>query len=206
MSGGRARRIAVIGVSGNGKTTLARRLAEQLGVRYVELDALCHQPGWREAPNEDFRRDVLAAIGDLDAWVVDGSYDRKLGNLVYERADTVVWLDQPLPLVVARLIRRAIWDIVTQRDLFNGNRQTVRFAFLERDSLVALAIKQHSRRRRLYPHKFAAMPNVELVRLRSPAAVRRWLADQTPAAGTPREASPEARAGLIRPSPDPAPR
>ncbi|MCW5837300.1 MAG: AAA family ATPase, partial [Labilithrix sp.] len=202
------RRIAVIGVSGNGKTTLARRVAKELGVRYVELDALCHQPGWREAPNEEFRRDVLAAIDDLDAWVVDGSYDRKLGNLVYERADTVVWLDLPLPLVVARLVHRAIWDIVTQRDLFNGNRQTLRFAFLERDSLVAYAIKQHFRRRRLYPHKFAAMPHVELVRLRSPSAVRRWLAAQTrtdraSAGGSAEEAG--ARGGLL-PSAEPTPR
>ncbi|MBX3204296.1 MAG: AAA family ATPase [Labilithrix sp.] len=179
MSAKRARRIAVIGVSGNGKTTLARRLAKQLGVVHVELDALCHLPGWREAPNEDFRREVLAALRETDGWVVDGAYDRKLGNLVYEHADTVVWLDLPLPLVMSRLVRRAVWDILTQRDLFNGNRQTVRFAFLERDSLVSYAIKQHFRRRRVYPQKFAAMPSVELVRLRSPRAVRRWLAAQS---------------------------
>ncbi len=174
----RPRKIAVIGVSGNGKTTLSRRLGKLLGVPHIELDALCHLPGWKEATNEDFRRDVLAAMNASDGWVIDGTYDRKLGNLVYERADTIVWLDLPLHLVLSRLVRRALWDVVTQRDLFNGNRQTLRFAFFERESLVAYAVKQHFLRRRLYPQKFASMKAIELVRLRSPREVRRWLRGQ----------------------------
>ncbi|MDF2697001.1 MAG: adenylate kinaselike kinase [Labilithrix sp.] len=177
MSGrGSGPKIAVVGASGNGKTTLSRRLAQHFAVPHIELDAFCHLPGWREASNEDFRRNVLAAMDASNGWVMDGAYERKLGNLVYEHADMVVWLDQALPLVVSRLVRRTLWDIVTQRELFNGNRQTLRYAFLERDALVPYAVKQHYLRRRLYPQKFAAMDHVELVRLRSPREVRRWLA------------------------------
>jgi adenylate kinase family enzyme len=168
----------VVGVSGNGKTTFARALAARIGVPYVELDALCHLEGWREASDEDFRRDVEAAMRS-DGWVLDGTYDRKLGNLVYERADTVVWLDQPLPLVLSRLVRRAVRDIVTKRDLFNGNRQTWRFAFAGRESLVGYAIRMYFHLRRTYPSEFAAMPRLEVVRLRSPREVERWLGRQT---------------------------
>jgi adenylate kinase family enzyme len=167
-----ARKLAVIGVSGNGKTRLARELARKLGVPHVELDALCHLPGWVEASDEDFRRDVEAAVA-ADGWVVDGAYERKLGNLVFERADTVVWLDLPLPLVLFRLVRRALRDIVTRRDLFNGNRQTWRYAFFVRDSLVLYAVKQHFKRRREWPRVLA---RYHVVRLRSPRAVRRFLA------------------------------
>ena len=39
-------RIAVIGTSGAGKTTLARRLAGSLDVPHLELDAIYHQAGW----------------------------------------------------------------------------------------------------------------------------------------------------------------
>jgi len=45
-------RINVVGTSGSGKTTVARRAAEALGVPFVELDALHWEPGWQEAPDE----------------------------------------------------------------------------------------------------------------------------------------------------------
>jgi adenylate kinase family enzyme len=167
----------VVGVSGNGKTTLSRELAARLGVRYIELDALFHLPGWQEENDETFRRKVETAIAS-DGWVVDGSYTGKLGDFVLSRADTVVWLDQPLPLVIFRLTQRAIRDILTKRDLFNGNRQTWRFAFFTRDSLVWYAIKSHFRRRRLWPEIFARQRNLNVVRLRSPREVARWLGSQ----------------------------
>jgi adenylate kinase family enzyme len=176
-----ARRILVVGVSGNGKTTLSRRLAAKLGVPYTELDALNHLSGWVEANDEDFRRDVEAAMNRSDGWVLDGSYQMKLGDLVLRRADTVVWLDQPLPLVLRRLITRAVRDIVTKRDMFNGNRQTWRFAFWGRDSLVGYAIRQHFRRRRDWPAELARDPGLDVVRLTSPRDVERWLEHQTPA-------------------------
>lgn len=171
-------RIAVVGVSGNGKTTFARRLAARLDVPYTELDALCHLAGWVEASDEDFRRDVEAVMNRSDGWVLDGSYRWKLGDLVLRRAETIVWLDQPLALVLRRLVTRAVWDILTKRDLFNGNRQTWRFAFWGRDSLVGYAIRAHFRRRREWPREFSRFPTLEVVRLRSPREVERWLKSQ----------------------------
>ena len=172
------RRIAVIGVSGNGKTTFARRLAATLDVPYTELDALNHGPGWVEADARELRRDVERVMDASDGWVLDGSYMGKLGDLILQRADTIVWLDQPLPLVVRRLVTRAARDIVTKRDLFNGNRQTWRAAFWGRDSLVGFAIRQHFRRRRVWPARFARVPGLEVVRLRSPREVEAWLERQ----------------------------
>jgi adenylate kinase family enzyme len=167
------RKVAVVGVSGNGKTTFARELACRLDVPYVELDALNHLEGWQEASAEELRRAVERATSG-DGWVVDGSYYEKLGPSLLQRADVVVWLDQTLPLVMTRLVRRAVSDIVTKRDLFNGNRQTWRFAFYGRDSLVAYAFRMHFRRRREWPVRFAHH-RVRYVRLRSPREVERWL-------------------------------
>jgi adenylate kinase family enzyme len=175
-----AHRIVVVGVSGNGKTTLSRKLAAQLGVPYVELDALNHLPGWTEASVEDFRRDVQAAIDRTDSWVFDGSYQNKLGDLILRRANTLVWLDQPLPLVLRRLITRAVRDIVTKRDLFNGNKQSWHFAFWGRDSLVGFAIRMYFQRRRKWPGEWEPYGNLEVVRLRSSAEVECWLRCQAP--------------------------
>jgi adenylate kinase family enzyme len=173
------RRIAVVGVSGNGKTTLSRRLAAKLNVPYTELDALNHLPGWVEASTDEFRREVEAAMNRSEGWVLDGSYMGKVGDLILGRADTIVWLDQPLPLVLRRLVTRAVRDIVTKRDLFNGNRQTWRYAFWGRDSLVGYAIRQHFRRRRDWPAPFVRVTGLKVVRLRSPREVEDWLACQT---------------------------
>jgi adenylate kinase family enzyme len=170
-----ARRIVVAGISGNGKTTLAKRLAAQLGVPFTELDALMHLPGWTEADPEDFRRNVQAVMDASDGWVLDGMYHVQLGDLVLRRADTLVWLDQPLPLVLFRLVKRALTDVVTRRDMFNGNRQTMKFAFWGRESLVGFAITSYSKRRREWPEGIGAPPTLEVVRLRSPAAVEQWL-------------------------------
>ena len=171
-----ARRIVVVGVSGNGKTTLSRRVSAKLGVPYTELDALVHLAGWTEASDEDFRHQVEEVMSRSEDWVLDSLYQNKLGDLLLERADTLVWLDQPLPLVLRRLITRAVRDIVTKRDLFNGNRQTWRYAFFTRDSLVSYAIKSHFKRRRAWPGALAKHSHLDVVRLRSPRQVERWLA------------------------------
>ena len=56
------RRVAIIAsASGNGKTTLGRTIAARLGVRFVELDALVHGPGWAETPDDELKG-ILAPI------------------------------------------------------------------------------------------------------------------------------------------------
>src|ERR687884_2172384 len=98
------RRVLVQGVSGSGKSTFARALAERLGVPYVELDALHHGPNWTEAPADELRARVREAMTAApDGWVIDGNYEGKLGDTVIAAADTIVWIDLPLRLMLARL-------------------------------------------------------------------------------------------------------
>jgi len=46
-------RIAVIGSPGAGKSTLARKLGQALGLEVHHLDRLYWQPGWVETPRSD---------------------------------------------------------------------------------------------------------------------------------------------------------
>ncbi|HUQ38725.1 MAG TPA: hypothetical protein VM030_01100 [Acidimicrobiales bacterium] len=115
------RRVSVVGNSGSGKSTLGRALAARLAVPYVELDAVHHLPGWQERPLEEYRLLVAEAAAG-DGWVIDGNY-RQVQDIVWTRADTVVWLDPPRRRVMTRVVRRTLVRVVTRRELWNGNRE-----------------------------------------------------------------------------------
>lgn len=118
-------RISVVGSSGGGKTTIARRLTASLNVSYGELDAFFWGAGWSAASDEESCERVASEISG-ESWVVDGDCLRRLGTLVWDRADTVVWIDasrwRAMSQVLARTVRRA----ATRQELWNGNRETWR--------------------------------------------------------------------------------
>jgi adenylate kinase family enzyme len=168
------RKVAVIAsTSGNGKTTLGRELAQRLDVPFVELDALVHGPGWVETPDDELRAQVEPIVNS-DGWVIDGAYQGKLGDLVLEAADVVVWLDLPVRIWLPRLIRRTARRVRRGEELWNGNRETLVNVIWGRDSLLVYAVRSHFRRRREYPE---ALANWRVVRLRTPAEVERFLAE-----------------------------
>jgi adenylate kinase family enzyme len=175
------RKINVKGASGSGKTTLARELAARLEVPHVELDALHHGPNWSEPSDEEFRDRVRAAMAQADGgWVIDGNYETKLGDLVFEAADTVVWLDPPLRIKLGQLWRRTLQRIRQRTELWNGNRESWRGAFWGRESLFAWAIRSHFRHRREFPKRFRRHEHLTVVWLRSAADAQRWLEETAP--------------------------
>jgi adenylate kinase family enzyme len=166
------KRVAILSsASGSGKTTLGLRLADALAVPFVELDAINHQAGWRELDAGELRRRVEPLVAS-EAWVVDGSYRSKLGDLVLDRADTIVWLDLPRRVWLPRLLRRTVRRVVRREDLWNGNRETIRNVLLSRDSLIAFALRDERPRRERYPRELA---RYRVARLRSQREVDAFL-------------------------------
>jgi adenylate kinase family enzyme len=168
----------VVGTSGSGKTTLARKLAARLDVPMLELDGVFHQPGWTELPIKEFRRRVSEFVTESDGWVVDGNYST-VRDLVWGRADTVVWFDLPRYEVMRRLSWRTARRGVLRIELWNGNRETLR-TFFSRDpqrSILVWAWTTHRRNRERY--RTAALDpawaHVEFVRIASADDLRSLL-------------------------------
>lgn len=175
------RRIAVYGPTGCGKTSLGAEAARRLGLPHLDLDVAHWRPGWEENPREQFRADVE---GWLDArsggWVCTGNYASVVGDLVMPRADTILWLRLPFPLVFWRLFWRTLHRSFTWELMWGTNRETFRKGFLSRDSILLWCIshwRAHARNvsRALAEHAGDA----EVLVLRSPGQVRDWLARVT---------------------------
>jgi len=139
--------VAVVGNSGSGKTVLGRALAGQLAVPFVELDAIYHQARWQPLPLPELRRRV-EALAAGEGWVVDGNYSA-VRDLVWARADTVVYFDLPRHVVMRQVILRTLGRVATRAELWNGNREPVASLFrIDPDrSIIRWAWTQHGRYR-----------------------------------------------------------
>ncbi len=167
-------RVAVVGTSCSGKTTLARSLSPALGVPHVELDALHWGPDWIPHPTDQFVSRVAEAVA-APAWVVDGNY-RAVRDLVWARATHVVWLDYPFPLVFRRALGRTLRRLFTRERLFAGNRERV-LAFLDPDWIPWWVARTHRRRRREYGARIRLpeYAHLQVLHLTDPARAERLL-------------------------------
>ena len=85
-------RIMIFGFSGGGKSTLARKLGEKLGIEPVHMDRLHWLPGWVESSRE-YKINRLAPVLERDRWIIEGNYRGVLWNERTERADTIIFVD-----------------------------------------------------------------------------------------------------------------
>ena len=168
-------RIVVVGTSGAGKTTLARRIAALLELPHIELDAINWQSGWRDLTRydpEEFVRRVNESI-EAEAWVVDGNYG-PVRNRVWQRATHLVWLDYERPVIMTRVISRTLFRAVLRTELWAGNRERWRH-MLRPSHPIRWAWNTWERRRCETAERLAQRECAHLVvlRLRRPSEVSR---------------------------------
>jgi len=173
------RRIIIVGSSNSGKSTLGQRLAAQVDAAFIELDALFWEPNWVEPAIDVFRERVRRAIA-CDSWVIAGNYSQQV-DLSWPLADTVVWLDLPLALVLRRCIVRTWRRWRTQEVLWGGNRENFwehLMLWNPKKSLISYTITRHRSRRRRYEEQMRdpAWSHIRFVRLTTPDEVQAWAA------------------------------
>lgn len=171
-------RIVIVGTTGSGKTTLARRAAAIIDGRHIELDSLYHDAGWTPADPAVFRDRVRTAIAEQSRWATCGGYRSHVQDITWPIADQIVWIDLPFPVTFSRMLRRTFGRVARNEELWNGNRESLRNALASRDSLILFAIQHRNKYRQTYPAALRdpAVAHVPSVRLRRPREVAAWLA------------------------------
>ena len=117
----------------------------------------------------------MAEFVAAECWITDGNYSSKVQDLIWARADTVVWLDLPRHRVMRRIIWRTLRRVIAGTELWNGNRES--WVNLLRadpeESILRWAWTQHGVTRARYRAAQAdpAHARLRFVRLATPAQV-----------------------------------
>jgi adenylate kinase family enzyme len=168
------RKILVAGVSGSGKTTLASRLARQTGIPYIEMDGLHHGPNWQKRTSFE---DDVAAFTAKESWIIEWQY-RSVRPLLLARADTLIWLDLPYPVVLWQLVKRTVDRAVRQKELWNGNREPpLRTIFTNPDHIIRWSIRTRNKVRNAMPDIKQQYPGLRIIRIGSRKQLERWLGE-----------------------------
>lgn len=170
------KRIIVRGNCGSGKTTMAKALSEILGIEHTEIDANFHLPDWQERPREEFQQ-IMDAVVERECWIIDGNY-RDTMTRHQTKADMIVWLDYSFMTTFIQLFKRTMRRMISQEELWSGNRESFRKQFFTRQSIFWWMIQTHSRRKRQCAEQVEELRGspVEIVRFTKPRQADEWLA------------------------------
>jgi len=167
-----ADRILVYGVTGSGKTTMARQIAARTGLPWHEADNLTWEPGWLVVPVDEQRRRI-AAICAGERWILDTAYGAWL-EVPLARVELIVALDYPRWRSLGRLVRRTLLRNLDHKPICNGNTESLRQTF-SRNSIILWHFQSFARKRDRIRAWAADASGPDIVRLTSPAAAQRWL-------------------------------
>ncbi len=132
-------RIAIIGASCSGKTTIARNIALTRNIKHLELDHFYWQLNWQKTPSEEFIEKTLEELR-TENWVTCGNYP-DVKDLILKKADTLIWLDYPFHVIFPRALRRTIKRILLKEKVCNGNINSIKKDFFSKKSILLWVIK-----------------------------------------------------------------
>ncbi|MFE2377918.1 AAA family ATPase [Streptomyces sp. NPDC059398] len=170
-------RILVVGITGAGKTTLARALAARLDLPFHEMDALQFTgPDWAVDPA---MRERVAAIATTPAWIFDSFGYPEVRDLLWSSADTVVWLDYSRAVIMPRVLRRSLRRTLLRERIFGGNVEPLS-SWFRKDHPAWWSWSQHAARRAEIARRSAdpRFAPLRVLRFRSPGEAAQWLRDQ----------------------------
>lgn len=167
------RRVVIVGCTGSGKTTLAKRLSKKMNIPATDLDDINWLPGWQERDHVEACR-MVTAEAQKPAWIICGNYS-KFQELFLPQTDTLVWLDYSFPRNLCQLLLRSFLRLWRREVVCNGNVETWS-KLLSRDSIVLWLFKTFRKNRQKYSGLSALPPaGMTIVQHKNPKETERWL-------------------------------
>ena len=169
-----AKRISVIGITGSGKTYVARRLAAITGLPLHELDSVKRDTSGSELGDHLFSERVLSLV-ENDSWIIEGHY-RSVRDAIWNRSDQIIWLDIPLHMVAMQILSRRLQasaPALQTRNSSPSNAKVRRPGWAHRASRWSRSLKE----KKLFAKLFADADRRNVVRLRSRKEVSRFIED-----------------------------
>ena len=141
--------IFVVGTSGSGKSTVAKRISAALGHKHVEIDALLWLPNWTQRDSSELAKLLQAELAQGPI-VMDGNFATK--GITPREGDVLIFLDYPRWRIISRLIRRSLARVILRQELWSGNREEFKFLISSDPEInpILHAFKTHSSRHHSY--------------------------------------------------------
>lgn len=98
-------RIAIIGLSGSGKSTFANALGKKLNRPIIHLDKEFWGTGWRKKYSKEDWVNFQQQLIEQDKWIIDGNFRNGQESRI-KRADTVIFFDFPKWRCLLRVLIR----------------------------------------------------------------------------------------------------
>ncbi|WAU75965.1 shikimate kinase [Acinetobacter sp. TR3] len=170
--------INVIGTTGSGKSTFARLLAQKQQLQYIEMDDLFWLDDWQEPTDEVFFEKLKNKMDRTPGgWVLDGNYTRTM-SLKLVKIDTIVWLDYSFSRNFSHLIKRSLFNLISQRKLWenSNNRESLKLLF-SKQSIFIWLIQQYPRNKTKYQMMMQDQKyqHIQFIHLTSPKQAAEFL-------------------------------
>ena len=180
------RRVAVFGNAGGGKSTLSRQLADIIGLPLYVLDLIQFPDGkYRSAEknggklsSEQYLQ-LHAELIKKEQWIIDGYGSVATAWERFERADTLVYVDLPLPSHYWGVTKRFLKGLIRNPPGWPEN-SPVLASTLDSYRIIGLCHKKLTPKYRSLVNQSASSKRVYRLRFRSQVRdfVRSVLADQ----------------------------
>ncbi|MBX9765120.1 hypothetical protein K2X83_00580 [Patescibacteria group bacterium] len=99
------KKIAILGITGAGKSTLSRRIAQKTGLPVYHMDTLFWRGEWQEVPEKEYVEAHQKILKENDSWIIEGWVSEAMVDRLHQ-ADVIIYLDHPGWLAAAHYVER----------------------------------------------------------------------------------------------------